>query len=104
MSEEKSELLKNKVFLKQTFQLISSLDYSVKTNDYSDIYYKIKQLTTVLHMLEIEDCGSIGGFSENQDSTKNIVKRLDFLLRKNNIDTIKVKSQIERLKRKSIIE
>ena len=100
----KSYLLKSKHFLDKLFSQIKNLDYSIKSNDYESIYYKIQQIIFVLQMLEVEDCGSIGGFSEGQDSTRHIIKRLDFLLRKNNIDTSEINAQLKRLKNKNITD
>lgn len=83
----KSELLANELFLKTLLQHVKMFNQWHSIHNHMKAYSSLIKIETLLHMIEIEDCKSIGGFSKNQgENSQNFGKRVKFLLDKNNIE------------------
>jgi hypothetical protein len=61
---------------------LNAIEFWQKQEDWDRVVFYRAKLAALVELLEIYDCGSIGGFGEGQPRNQTLPQRSDWLLRK----------------------
>lgn len=97
MNNEK--LIFNQVYFNSILSDFKMLKQWLSLHSYESVVKYSHILTAKIELLEVQQCGSIGGFDKGQTTTNSLVERFSWICKKNDV-TIpdEIKSILKSLK------